>query len=297
MVFWLVYGGMAEIGMPGLFWAPDGWTTLRSALGVTLFMYWMLYLVFVRDFEVHSHEPDRQVWAQFPTCARRERPAGTSRAKPRPRRRGHSDSLVSRLRGAACALDAGHSGRPSRDAARRRSSTSSNGPGWPGWRSACSRSRVIVWTRVATRLHELWRQLICGKIDLRQIRDLDPNRLDPHANIKNILVIVVLIQADLVSRFLLRRPVDDVAFSARVLDLRDARRRGNLRDLPGHTFENDAYSRSSARSCCCSRSAGMLDYEVEISQPGRRGIPRPSEQLLQNLAARRVSPLVGSGAR
>ena len=65
VVIWLVYGGLAGIGMPGLFWSPHAGTMMRAALGVTLFVYWMLYLAFVRDFEVHRHEPDRQVWARF----------------------------------------------------------------------------------------------------------------------------------------------------------------------------------------------------------------------------------------
>ena len=51
----------------------------------------------------------------------------------------------------------------------------------------------IVMTRAATRLHEFWRQLLSRQFDLRQIIDLHPDRLDPHANVKNILVIVVLI--------------------------------------------------------------------------------------------------------
>ncbi len=50
-------------------------------------------------------------------------------------------------------------------------------------------------TRAATRLHEFWRQLLNRRFDLRQIVDLHPDRLDPHANIKNILVIVVFILA------------------------------------------------------------------------------------------------------
>ena len=29
VVFWLVYGGLASIGMPGLFWNPDAWTMMR----------------------------------------------------------------------------------------------------------------------------------------------------------------------------------------------------------------------------------------------------------------------------
>ena len=33
VVFWLVYGGLAGIGMPGLFWNPDAWTMMRTSLG------------------------------------------------------------------------------------------------------------------------------------------------------------------------------------------------------------------------------------------------------------------------
>ena len=73
VIFWLVYGGLAGIGMPGLFWSPYPWTMLRSAFGVTIFVYWMLYLVFARDFEVHRKVPERQVWLDFTQCLR---PAG-----------------------------------------------------------------------------------------------------------------------------------------------------------------------------------------------------------------------------
>ena len=52
---------------------------------------------------------------------------------------------------------------------------------------------VIIKTRAATRLHELWRQICERRIDFRQIVDLDPDRLDPHANTKNILVIVAVV--------------------------------------------------------------------------------------------------------
>ena len=64
-IIWLVYGGLASIGMPGLFWSPHPWTMMCAALGVTFFVYWMLYLAFVRDFEFHRKEPDRQAWARL----------------------------------------------------------------------------------------------------------------------------------------------------------------------------------------------------------------------------------------
>ena len=45
---------------------------LRTSLGVTLFVYWMLYLVFVRDFEVHSRTSQSgRSGTVFVRCSRR----------------------------------------------------------------------------------------------------------------------------------------------------------------------------------------------------------------------------------
>lgn len=233
LVFWLVYGGMAEIGMPGLFWAPDGWTTLRSAFGVTLFTYWMLYLVFVRDFEVHSHEPDHQVWTQF-------RPLLDESGLPAILRRNldHADGAT-QIR-----WFLGYAGLPAllilalpAVLPAIRPSGGHSPIEWP-WLSGMALGvfvvAVVVWARLATRLHELWRQLWSGKMDLRHIRDLDPNRLDPHANIKNILVIIVMIQAVSYLDFY-SVELDDVALPRRILHLRDAGSRGHLRNLSGYS--------------------------------------------------------------
>ncbi len=54
---------------------------------------------------------------------------------------------------------------------------------------------VVVWARVATRMHELWRQVVSRQFQLQQVLDLAPDRLDPHANAKNILVIVGVLLA------------------------------------------------------------------------------------------------------
>ncbi len=65
LILWLVYGGLASVGMPGLVWSPNPATMIHAAFSVTLSLYWMLYLLFVRDFEVHRHQPDRHVWVRF----------------------------------------------------------------------------------------------------------------------------------------------------------------------------------------------------------------------------------------
>ena len=44
LVFWLVYGGLAIVGMPGLIWSPNRLTMMQTGLGVTLLVYWLLYL-------------------------------------------------------------------------------------------------------------------------------------------------------------------------------------------------------------------------------------------------------------
>ena len=64
-IFWLVSGGLAGIGMPGLFWSPDAWTMLRTSLGVTLFVYWMLYLPSSTTSRRTVHLSELQVWHRF----------------------------------------------------------------------------------------------------------------------------------------------------------------------------------------------------------------------------------------
>jgi len=54
-LIWLVYGGMASMGMPGAFWNENPWIELYAGMGVTLFYFWMLYLLFVQDYDRHRH--------------------------------------------------------------------------------------------------------------------------------------------------------------------------------------------------------------------------------------------------
>ncbi|WP_165072890.1 hypothetical protein [Paludisphaera rhizosphaerae] len=70
LVYWIVYGGLAGVGMPGLFWHFDATTRGWAAFGVTLFTGWMVYLLFTRDHEIHRHEPEHQIWPRFATAAR-----------------------------------------------------------------------------------------------------------------------------------------------------------------------------------------------------------------------------------
>jgi hypothetical protein len=192
IIFWLVYGGLAGIGMPGLFWSPTPGTMMRAAVGVTLFVYWMLYLVFVRDFEVHSRHPERQVWTVF-------RPVLEASGLPRLFKRSVGNlGATGQLRWFLA-----YSGLPALLALAIPALLPAMRPGdaagtvaWHwlfGMALGVLTAAVIVKTRAATRMHELWQQLLRGRIDFRQVVDLDPNRLDPHANTKNILLIIAVI--------------------------------------------------------------------------------------------------------
>ena len=284
MVFWLVYGGLAEIGMPGLFWAPERSTTLRAAFGVTLFTYWMLYLVFVRDFEVHSHEPDRQVWRQF-----RHLVEDTGLPALLGRKLDDADGAT-QLRWFLA-----YAGLPAIlilavpavfPAMRPAGGQAIVEWSWlAGMALGAFVVALVVWTRLATRLHELWRQIVSRRIDLRQIRDLDPNRLDPHANIKNILVIVVLIQAasyvDFYSADRWMMSLFPPAFSICVM----------LGVVATFATYLGTRSRTARAAVVCTillliALVGMLDYEVEISSLGE-WYPSPQSQLLSKLAIKR----------
>ena len=64
LVFWLVHGGMAGMGMPGLFWSEAWQSQMMAACGVAIFCSWMFFLIFVRNFEHYRHEPDLRIWTR-----------------------------------------------------------------------------------------------------------------------------------------------------------------------------------------------------------------------------------------
>jgi hypothetical protein len=192
VVFWLVFGGLASIGMPGLFWSPDAWTMMRTALGVTLFVYWMLYLVFVHDFEAHKDEPERLVWHRL-------RPAlETSGLPVLLRWRLGENSMVDGLRWFLA-----YAGLPALLALVIPAVLPAARPGggvviveWPwlaGMALGTSLIAAIVTTRAATRLHALVMHLLRGQLNLRRLVGLDPERRQPNTNTWNILVIVTAV--------------------------------------------------------------------------------------------------------
>ncbi len=233
LVFWLVYGGLAIVGMPGLVWSPNRLTMMQTGLGVTLLVYWLLYLVFVRDFEVHRREPDHQVWTRFqPVLVESGLPALTGLNTV------GVDAVVT-LRWFLA-----YAGLPALVVLAVPAVLPAMRPGdgpviveWAwlaGMATAIASVAVLLWTRAATRFHELWRQLSRRSFDLQQIRSLDPNRLDPHANTKNILIIVgVLLAVSYIEEYLGLNWMR-LLFPPAILYLRHARRDGDIRDLLEH---------------------------------------------------------------
>ncbi|MGO9918412.1 MAG: hypothetical protein ACLQIB_27405 [Isosphaeraceae bacterium] len=194
LILWLVYGGLASVGMPGLVWSPNPATMIHAAFSVTLSLYWMLYLLFVRDFEVHRHQPDRHVWVRFAPVLEASGLPGLLGSKT-----DGADSVL-RLR-----WFLGYAGLPVLLALAIPAVMPAVRPGdgrvvieWPwlaGMALGAGAIAALVWARVATRLHEVWRQLVSRQLQFRAVLDLDPDRLDPHANTKNIVIIVAIVVA------------------------------------------------------------------------------------------------------
>jgi hypothetical protein len=191
-IFWLVFGGLAGIGMPGLFWSPDPWTMIRTSLGVTLFIYWMLYLLFVRDFEVHCDEPEQQIWHRF-------RPVLEASGMPALLKRHVGDNvMVDGLRWfllyaslpalLAMAIPAVlPAARPA---------TARVVVEWPwlgGMALGIGLIAVIVATRAASRLHQLVTPRAAWWIRFRGRAGRCPDRQPPNSNTWNILIIVTLV--------------------------------------------------------------------------------------------------------
>jgi hypothetical protein len=191
LVLWFVYGGLTEVGMPGLFWHHDRSTQVRAAFGVTLFVYWMLYLLFIRDFEDHRAEPVRQIWVRFrPLLRASGLPALLGRD-------GVATDAVGQLRWFLL-----YAGLPAllflalpAILPAMRPGPATKAVAWPwlfGMATGAVVVGLIVWTRAATRLNEFWR-FVCRRSDFAEVFSLDPARIDPHSNTKNILVLVTTV--------------------------------------------------------------------------------------------------------
>lgn len=190
VLLWMVHGGLASMGIPGLFWNVDPGTELRAGAGTTLFIYWMLYLIFGRNFDANRRRSRRLIWYGLkPVIDQSGLPASLGLSTDDVR------TGVGQLRWflgslsvpllldlvLLAVLPAARPGDVDRLVA------------WPwllGMVIGVSIVITIVWTRGPTRIYVLWQQFISGRLDVKPLVNLAPYKLDANANVKNILLLV-----------------------------------------------------------------------------------------------------------
>ncbi|MDG3004969.1 hypothetical protein [Paludisphaera mucosa] len=188
-VLWMIYGGLSSMGMPGLFWSPERGDQFMAGLGVTLFMFWMLYLLFVSDYEAHREDPEHRAWGRLDHALRAFLPPALDRLVPESPTASvqmgwfvffAAQPIVTML-ALPAVLPSMRSGALQTVVAR----------GWIlGVAAAVATALVVVATRIPTRLNELRRQVLHRRLDFGQLWRLDNDRLDPQGNAKNMLIIV-----------------------------------------------------------------------------------------------------------
>ncbi|WP_165251314.1 hypothetical protein [Paludisphaera soli] len=189
LLLWLVYGGLSGMGMPGLFWSPEPSDQFTAALGVTLFMFWMLYLLFVSDYEAHREDPEHRAWDSLAPTIRHFLPPVLDRFVPTEPSASEqmgwfvffAASPIITVLALPAVLPTIRAGAVQEIVAK---------PWLLGLAAGVATALVVVVTRIPTRLNELRRQLIHRRIDFAQLWRLDSDRLDPEGNAKNMLIIV-----------------------------------------------------------------------------------------------------------
>jgi len=192
LLVWLVYGGLSGMGMPGLFWNAEPSDQFMAGLGAALFVFWMLYLLFVSDYEAHRDDPEHRAWALLQPTLRHFLPPLLDPMVPEAptasRQMGwfvfFAASPLLTMLALPAVLPTIRAGDVDEIVA---------GPWLAGLASGVAAAVLVVLTRVPTRLNELRRQVIRGRVDLDQLWRLDSDRLDPEGNAKNMLIIVGLL--------------------------------------------------------------------------------------------------------
>ncbi len=191
-LFWLVYGGLSGMGMPGLFWNPSFWPQFTAGFGVTMFVYWMLYLAYVLNASNHRGHPEQLIWTRFePVLVDSGLPALLGHD---PARQGS----VARL-----GWFLGYTGLPALIALALPAVLPAVRPGdvarvvavpWLlGEATGALTITAVVRGRMAHRFHAVWRQLRNRRLNLRQVLTLEHEGLYPHANVTNVLVILGIV--------------------------------------------------------------------------------------------------------
>jgi hypothetical protein len=191
-LLWLVYGGLSGMGMPGLFWNASPTDEFMAALGVSLFVFWMLYLLFVSDYESHRDEPERRLWTRLAPALQEFRLPAALLGDPSTASPGAQMGWFLAYAGfpilVALALPAVLP------------SVRSGDLEWVvaaewllGLGAGVGMAALVVLTRIPTRLNELRRQIGRGRLNLEVLWTLDARRLDPEGNAKNMLTIVAFL--------------------------------------------------------------------------------------------------------
>jgi hypothetical protein len=189
---WLIYGGLSSMGMPGLFWSPEGVDQFTAGMGAALFVFWMTYLVFVSDYEARAEEPERRLWNRLAPALGAFLPPRLDRLIPaRPTASGQMIGFVFFAASPFILLLALPAVLPTIRAGALKDVIAK---GWLlGLAAGVATAVLVVTTRIPTRLNELRRQTLRWEFDPRQLWRLDADRLDPGGNAKNMLIIVGLL--------------------------------------------------------------------------------------------------------
>lgn len=189
---WLIYGGLSSMGMPGLFWSPERGDQFMAGLGSALFIFWMLYLVFVSDFEAHVEDPERRLWGRLEPALLHFLPPWLDRLVPvRATASRQMVGFVFFASAPALIMLALPAVLPTIRAGAVKDVMATD---WLlGLSAGVAMAVVVVITRIPTRLNELRRQAMRREFDLGHLWRLDAERLDPGGNAKNMLIIVGLL--------------------------------------------------------------------------------------------------------
>lgn len=191
-LLWLVYGGLSSMGMPGLFWSPERGDQFMAGLGSALFVFWMLYLIFVSDYEAHSEDAEHRIWTRLAPALEAFLPPWLDWLVPaRVTASGQMVGFVFFAASPALLLLAMPAVLPAIRAGAVKDVVAAD---WLlGLGAGVAAAVLVVTTRIPTRLNELRRQAMRRELDVKHLWRLDAERLDPGGNAKNMLIIVGLL--------------------------------------------------------------------------------------------------------
>jgi len=284
-LLWLVYGGLSGMGMPGLFWSPARDDQFMAGLGATLFVFWMLYLLFVSDYEAHREDPEHRIWARLEPALRSFLPPRLGRLVPeRPTVSGQMGWFVFFAAAPFVYMLALPAVLPSIRAGAVQEVVAE--PWLAGLAAGVAMAGVVVATRIPTRLNELRRQVLSRRFDLGHLWRLDADRLDPEGHARNMLIIVGLLYLAAWAFPDATRRLFPPAFSLCIL-LGVIATAVVWLGMRGH-WKSRAIA--AAVVLVLVAASGMLDYDVVIRDlagrtPGAPSLyPRPSDQYRHHLS-------------